>query len=578
MTEVLVVIIATLIFAHIGGIATRAIYIMKAQRPTNGLNYGTIAGLAGTALLALLRLTGTLSIDDVIVASIALPLFILIPFLGAVFVFLPQKNREEQDTIIPFYYDIDVLKVYIQVWFGVLFVGSIALLWVSLTTNLAESEVALDFNVYERRFGAAISEGIAFNEEWGWVGDLDLTENLPALAVWSVLWLGAAYLVFNNLKEQNRNYALGAVGVMVISLPLHPTILNEIDAALVPYLSPSTMTRALITGFSNTLRVSIAGVIASTILGILLGIGMLSNNYLVRSVSNVYTEIFRNTPLLVQLIFIYQAFLIILPDESFGGESTAWTSPDSVGPFNLFEKLWVFSAKGARFVNPVPTDTFIYLAVAFVLGLVAAFFVRRWRLHLQDTTGTPAKTWFYAIPTLLGFTAVGWWLAGGFPIGQGPFTVDYPEFVQIGVRRQYENGFQISLPFMALFLALTLYTAAFIGDIVRAGIQSVSKGQLEAARSLGLNGSQVLGMVIMPQALRLIIPPLGNQYVNLGKNSSLGFAVGFGDVFTAVQLANNESGQSVPFFVGMMIIYLSLSLFFSAITNLVNSTTQLRTR
>ncbi|NJL95959.1 MAG: ABC transporter permease subunit, partial [Anaerolineae bacterium] len=140
------------------------------------------------------------------------------------------------------------------------------------------------------------------------------------------------------------------------------------------------------------------------------------------------------------------------------------------------------------------------------------------------------------------------------------------------------GGVKLTLPFLAVFLGLTLYTAAFIADIVRAGIQSVPYGQIEASRSLGLRGSQVVSMIVLPQALRLIVPPLGNQWVNLGKNSSLGFAVGFAEVYTTTQLANNESDQAVPFFASMMIIYLSLSLFLSLIANTINSFTKVRTR
>lgn len=579
MQTVLAVMISLLVSTHFGGLVTRAIYITKNQRANRGLYRGTFAGVIWLALLVLLQITGISDADDTILLCILLPILFIMPVWGYSFFLLPHRERDEHHAIIPFYYDLEVLKVFIQVWFAVLFIGSIALLWVSLTTNLRESNVALDFNVYERRFGAAISEGIEFNTEWDWVGDFNVGDNLPFFIAWVAIWLGLSYFAFDYLKKYDRQWAWGALAILILSIPLHPMIIGEINTALAPYLAPSTMTRALITGFSNTLRVSLTGAIAATVLGILLGIGMLSNNYLVRNVANVYVEIFRNTPLLVQLIFVYQAMLIILPAESEAGQSISLTSPASIlGIFKLNEELWVLNTKGSRFVNLIPTDTFAYFAVGVIAGLIAAFFVRRWRVRLQDRTGTPAHLLRYMLPTLLTFSAIGWIAAGGYPFDGGPFSVDYPRFVQVGVRSQYQGGYQLSLAFVALFLALTLYTAAFIADIVRAGIQSVQKGQIEAARSLGLNGSQVLSLVIMPQALRLIIPPLGNQYVNLGKNSSLGFAVGFGDTFTAVQLANNESGQSVPFFIGMMVIYLSLSLFFSAITNIVNATTKLRTR
>ena len=203
-----------------------------------------------------------------------------------------------------------------------------------------------------------------------------------------------------------------------------------------------------------------------------------------------------------------------------------------------------------------------------ILGLIFAFVVRRWRTQRQDATGQPARVLQFTAGIMLAALVIGWLISGT------PFTVNFPELRGPNV----QDGIVFSTGFISLVVGLTLYTAAFVADIVRAGIQSVPYGQIEAARSQGFSGGQVLSLIVLPQALRLIIPPLGNQYVNLGKNSSLGLVVGFVDTYRIGQLANNESGQAVPIFVGLMVIYLILSLVISVLTNLINRGTRFKTR
>ncbi|MCL4878915.1 MAG: ABC transporter permease subunit [Anaerolineae bacterium] len=483
----------------------------------------------------------------------------------------PPKRRRAYQIFtpgIPFYRDVRVLRLVAQIVFAVLFIGTLAVTWISLTTNLEQSQIALDFGVYKRSFAAGLPEGIPFDTEWDWAGNLDLA-NSTIFPVWIVLWLGIAYYAYTRLRQRNRQLAIIAAAVIVLLIPLHPTIISELDKAVSPYLFPKSNTRAIISGIVNTLRVVVLSVFASTLLGVLIGIGLLSTNYLVRTVSHVYVEIFRNTPLLVQLVLIYQGALLILPIVA-----NSMTSPDKIGPLRFYEKFYVVNVRAFSFPKLNPTDTAAWFYGGLIVGLIAGYLVRRWRIRVQELTGTPSRTWLFVIPLFIVCMITGWLIAGGWPLSSGPFNVEYPQFGRFNI----EGGTQISTPFMSLFSALTLYTTAFIADIVRAGIQSVPKGQVEAARSLGLSGPQVLGMVVLPQALRLIIPPLGNQYVNIGKNSSLGLAVGYADTYQAVQLVNNESGQSVPLFVGMMIIYLALSLLFSLLTNLLNTTTRLRTR
>ncbi len=461
---------------------------------------------------------------------------------------------------IPFYRDIRVLRLVSQVVFAVVFIGSLVGLWMSLTSNLEESQIALDFGVYKRTFAAGLPEGIAFDSEWAWLNDIDVTDNI-IVPVWVLAWVGLAYYGYRWLKHDDPSTATLVAILILLSIPVHTYLISGLNVE--QYLAPKTNTRAIITGVVNTLRVVALSLVASTLLGVFVGIGLLSSNFLVRNISRVYVEIFRNTPLLVQLVLVYQGALLILPEVI-----ESLTSPDKIGSFRLYEDIYIVNVRDISIPKLNSTDSTVYLYIGIIAALILGYIVRRWRLYVQDSTGAPARTWQIVLPVIFICVAGGWLVAGE------PFNVEYPQFGRFNI----EGGTQLSTPFMALFTALTLYTAAFIADIVRAGIQSVPKGQVEAARSLGLSGSQVLGMVVLPQALRLIIPPLGNQYVNLGKNSSLGLAVGYADTYQAVQLVNNESGQAVPLFVGLMITYLSLSLVLSLMTNLINTTTQVRTR
>ena len=485
----------------------------------------------------------------------------------------PKRQRRLTTPGIPWYRDIKVLQLITQALFALIFIGGLIFLFSNLTRNLNTSNLSLDFGVFQRQFNAEVSDGIRFDEEWQWVGTFEFSNTIiwPA---WIGIWVAATFVIVMRQWRKNERRAYLLVAVMIAFLAYTPRIVDGIVDWTAPYLAASTMTRALITGFYNTLRVVILSIIACTILGIFLGIGLLSRNYLVRTICQVYTEIFRNTPLLIQLIFIHQGLQRILPEVN-----ASWTSPNKLGILGLdlttfYEKFYVINVRGLSVpaVRSTETATWFYLFV--VAGFVTAFFVYRWRIVLQDETGTPAYTLRFVIPTILAFVVAGWIITGGYPQSGGPWNVEYPRAGRFNI----EGGWFTSLPFFSLFIGLTLYTAAFIADIVRAGIQAVPFGQIEAARSQGFKGSQVLSLVVLPQALRLIVPPLGNQYVNLGKNSSLGIAVSYADTYNVVQLANNESGQAVPFFVSLMVIYLSLSLSLSLLTNLLNRFTQIRTR
>jgi len=482
----------------------------------------------------------------------------------------PRRKTTFLTPGIPWYRDLKVLQIIWQIVFvGIIIVG-LFLLFYNLAQNLDESDLSLDFGVYGRRFGAEVTEGLRFDNDWGWTSDFDPLEAgflLPWTGIWvslATFWIVAGYTQTKDQKRAQRNVIFSIV--VLILVPLFISFLVWLAG---DWLRASTMTRALIQGFSNTLRVVILSLVVSTLFGIFLGIGLLSSNFLVRNTAQGVVEIFRNTPLLVQLLLINRAMQEILP-----APRESITSPSSIGPIDISDTLYALNVRGLSLPGIGSTGSTVIFVAIMYLGFVVTYFVRRWRTEVQDNTGQPAKKLTYSLGILGVFFVIGWLASGGWPLGGGAFTVTYPEAGRFNI----QGGWLVSLPFLSLFLGLTLYTSAFIADIVRAGIQSVPFGQIEAARSQGLKNNQVMSLVVLPQALRLIIPPLGNQYVNLGKNSSLGIAVFYFDTYFVVQLANNESGQAVPFFVALMVIYLSLSLSLSFFTNIGNKFTQIRTR
>lgn len=311
---------------------------------------------------------------------------------------------------------------------------------------------------------------------------------------------------------------------------------------------------ALAIGFKNTLRVVAVGLIGATILGVLIGIGRLSTNFLARQVAIAYIEVFRNTPLLVQLYFIYRGLRMTMPERV----------QDSIrlpGPIFINRR-----AVNYPLIQGTETAWIFWLVLGLGVALGLALWV--WRLRVQDRTGHPANVLRYFLGSVLLFGVTGWVLAGT------PFSVELP----VLKRFNFDGGAKLSAEYITLTVGLILYTAAFIADIVRAGIQAVPYGQIEAARAQGFTGSQTLRLIVLPQALRLIIPPLGNQYLNLAKNSSLGIAIGFFDVYNIASIISNQTGQSVAVFAIMMAIYLSLSLTISVVMNAVNYSMRLRSR
>ena len=320
----------------------------------------------------------------------------------------------------------------------------------------------------------------------------------------------------------------------------------DIGEKLIDYSRSSTYLRAFVVGLLNTLVVSIVGIVFATILGIILGIARLSSNILVNRLAAFYLELIRNLSLLVFLIFWYLAVFLKLPRVN---EAIIW--PGSIYLTN----------RGVGIPWGLPTESFGTYRWILLLGLGLALGVAYYLHQLGKRTGRPPLTVVWAIGTFLAIAILGWIFVPG-----SPFTLDVPFVKGLNLA----GGKILSPEFMALTSGLVLYTAAFIGEVVRAGIQSVSKGQVEAARALGLNGFQTLRLVVFPQALRVIVPPLTSQYLNLTKNSSLAIAVGYSDLFYVSNTIINQSGRAVEMIALVMATYLTFSLLTSIFMNWYN--------
>ena len=371
-----------------------------------------------------------------------------------------------------------------------------------------------------------------------------------AQIVFLVLVAAAGYLLIHNLLN-NLEASHLTINFHTLERPFG-TMISEGTSNFEP--SKSTNLQALMIGLKNTLRVVVVGLIGATFLGILIGIGELSTNLLVRTVAKSYVEVFRNTPLLVQLYFIYRGMRLVVPENL----RDSYKLP---GPVYI-------NRRAVNFPLIQGTETAWILYVAVGLGLAVGIGLWIWRLRVQEHTGQRAYTMRWFLAALLGFTVIGWLLASK------PFSIEYPHLKGFN----FEGGDRLSAEYIALTIGLILYTAAFIADIVRAGIQAVPYEQIEASRALGFNNADTLRLVVLPHALRLIIPPLGNQYLNLTKNSSLGVAIGFFDVYNVANVISNQTSQSVAIFAVMMVIYLSLSLIISAVMNTLNYTMRLKER
>lgn len=326
----------------------------------------------------------------------------------------------------------------------------------------------------------------------------------------------------------------------------------DIGESLYPFDSSEAYWRAFLVGLTNTLRVAIIGIVLTTILGTLLGVGRFSRNALVRGLCLSYVEFFRNIPVLLQLLMWYLLFTEVLP-----AASEAWV----VGPFYL-------SKGGLNFPIPVWAHGHALAVVGLLVGLILAWVYRRWALRRFEQTGQIRSLFWTPLALMLACGVLGW-LVGG-----APTELNTPHRGEFAI----ENGGALTPEFLAVLLGLTLYTAAFVAEVVRSGIQSVSLGQKEAASALGLTQGQTMRLVMLPQALRVIIPPMTNQFLNLTKNSSLAVAIGYPDVVSISNTAINQTGRAVECIAIVMLVYLSTSLATSLLMNWYNARAAIQER
>ena len=327
----------------------------------------------------------------------------------------------------------------------------------------------------------------------------------------------------------------------------------DIGESYIAYEPSNSYGRAILVGLINTLVVSALGIILTTVVGVIAGIARLSSNWLISKIASAYVGVIRNTPLIIQLMFWYFGIILQLPSVR---NAVALPGPAYLTQRGVylpgFESSPSFEA----------WRIYIWMALA---SLIVVAFLFRW---LQARSELPTPLWWYSAYLLL--PALILWI--GFIIQPEPPLIEtIPELTGLNFR----GGTRLTPEFAALLFGLVIYTGAFIAEIVRAGIQAVSRGQVEAARSLGLNSAQTLRLVVFPQALRIMIPPVTSQYLNLAKNSSLAIAIGYPDLFSIAGTVINQTGATIEVIVIMMLSYLSMSLFTSLLMNIYNSRVRL---
>ncbi|HCH6452719.1 TPA: amino acid ABC transporter permease [Vibrio parahaemolyticus] len=319
-----------------------------------------------------------------------------------------------------------------------------------------------------------------------------------------------------------------------------------IGLTLIEYNETYSYGRTFIVGLLNTALVSVLGIILATAIGFTMGVARLSTNWLVSRLAAVYIETFRNIPLLLQIFFWYFAVLQALPSAR--------------QSLSLGEAIFL-NVRGLYFPAPVFNEGSGVVIAAFAIGLIATISISIWARNKQRLTGQQTPMGRIGLRLLVGLPLLVYFVSGM------PISLEYPELKGFN----FKGGISIIPELAALLLALSVYTAAFIAEIVRSGINAVSHGQTEAAMSLGLPRAKTLKLVVIPQALRIIIPPLTSQYLNLTKNSSLAMAIGYPDlvsVFAGTTL--NQTGQAIEIIAMTMGVYLTLSLLTSALMNLYN--------
>jgi general L-amino acid transport system permease protein len=349
----------------------------------------------------------------------------------------------------------------------------------------------------------------------------------------------AYYLISNTLVNLQKQKIATGFGF------LHKEASFEIGESLIPYSAANTYAHALLVGALNTVKVAAIGILFTIILGTIIGMARLSSNWLLAKLATVYVEVMQGIPILLQLFFWYAIFYETLPPPR-----------EAISPgAGIF-----LSNRGVAFTVPEWNPVYLYALSALVIGCVIVYGIRRWARKRQEITGQLFAVFRVGLAIVVGFPFITWLVFGA------PMKLNAPKLAGFN----FEGGMMVSPEFIALLTGLVLYTAAYVSEAVRAGIQSVGKGQREAAMSIGLRPVFVLNLVVLPQALRVIIPPLTSQMLNLTKNSSLAVAIGYPDFVSVANTTMNQTGQSIEGVALIMAVYLFFSLSTSAFMNWYN--------
>lgn len=372
------------------------------------------------------------------------------------------------------------------------------------------------------QFGPRLRRALCGRGGWGGLA-------LQVLFAALLIWLG--YEIFANAKNNLQAQRI-ASGFGFLS----QTAGFGVSQNLIPYAETDTYLRVFFVGLVNTLVVAAVGIVFATLIGFAVGIGRLSPNWLVARISGGYVELVRNLPLLFQILFWYLAVLGALP-----------------GPrqsISIFNEVFL-SNRGLVIPRPIPHAGLMPFLIAIVVALVAALVLRGYARRRLFREGRPMTIWPYVLGLLIGLPLFVVLIFGT------PFSIEVPQLKGFN----FSGGLRVVPEFVALALALSTYTAAFIAENVRAGIQAVPRGQMEAGESLGLSHGATLRLIVVPQAMRVILPPLTNQYLNLTKNSSLAVAIGYPDLFSVFAGTTlSQTGQAIEIIAITMGVYLLISL------------------